>query len=386
MIVRIAQVAPLSVRMPPRKYGGSERVVHALTEELVRRGHDVVVFGSGTSETSGRLIQICPRPLWELPISDPLAYRVLQVEELVRWSDEFDVIHGHVDYLPWLAAGRLRAPMVTTMHGSLDLPEYRPLFATHPEQALVSISDCQRRPLADLDLNWVGTVHQGLELAGTYQLGAGDGAYLVFLGRISPEKGPQQAIRVALRAGMPIKLAARVDPVDEAFFEREVQPFLEHPLVHWLGEVDDAEKVELLRDAAALLMPIQRDEPFGIAFIEAMAAGTPVITHPRGSVPELLRHGVHGFIVPTEDEMVDACRRVGEIDRGTCRRHALARFSVERMTDDYERIYGRVVARRTWSRVAATERLVPSMSLRSPSAPEPVPVAGNGFRPVIRPN
>lgn len=361
-------------------------MVHALTEELVRRGHQVVVFGSGTSETSGRLIQICPRPLWELSITDPLAYRVLQVEEVVRWSDEFDVIHGHVDYLPWLAAGRLRAPMVTTMHGRLDLPEYRPLFATHPEQALVSISDCQRRPLADLDLNWVGTVYHGLELSGTYPLGTGDGGYLVFLGRISPDKGPQEAIRVALRAGLPIKLAARVDPLDQAFFDREVRPFLEHPLVHWLGEVEDAAKVELLRDAAALLLPIQRDEPFGITFVEAMAAGTPVITRPLGSVPELLRHGVHGFVVETEDEMVDACRRVGEIDRRVCRRHALTRFSVQRMADDYERIYRRVTARRTWSQVAPTNGLVRSVPVRSGPPQPSVPVGGNGFHPVTRPN
>jgi glycosyltransferase involved in cell wall biosynthesis len=360
--MRIAQVAPLFVRIPPGHYGGTERVVHALGEELGRRGrHELVLFGPGTSQWPGELVAICPKPLWEMQATDPLAYRVLQVEEVVRRSGEFDVIHSHVDYLPWLAGDRLRAPMVNTLHGRLDLPELRPLFAMHPEQPLVSISDAQRAPLADLGLNWVATVHHGFRLGDVYQPGRGDGGYLVFLGRISPEKGPATAIRVAIRAGMPIKIAARVDPINIEYYQREVEPLLQHPLVEWVGEQDDRGKAALLGGAVALLAPIDWDEPFGIVLIEALAAGTPVISRPRGSLPEIVRHGEHGFLVWTEDEMVEACRRVSEIDRQRCRRWVLERFTVERMADGYESVF-ELVARRSFRSVL----------------PEPVPAGRAG--------
>jgi glycosyltransferase involved in cell wall biosynthesis len=350
--MRIAQVAPLFVRIPPNQYGGTERVVHALGEELSARGHDLVLFGPGTSEWPGELVPICPRPLWEMQdVSDPLAYRVLQVEEVVRRSDEFDVIHSHVDYLPWLAGDRLRAPMVTTLHGRLDLPELRPLFALHPEQPLVSISNGQRRPVEDLGLNWVATVYHGFKLHELYHLGQGDGGYLVFLGRISPEKGPATAIKVAIKAQMPIKVAARIDPINWEYDRNEVEPLLSHPLVEWVGEKDDRGKAELLAGARALLAPIDWDEPFGIVIIEALAAGTPVISRPRGSLPELIRDGEHGFLVWTEDEMVDACRRVDQLDRRRCREWVLEQFTVERMTSGYEQVFD-LVSRRRFRSVA----------------------------------
>jgi glycosyltransferase involved in cell wall biosynthesis len=285
---------------------------------------------------------------------DPFAYRVAEIEEVVRRSREFDVIHSHVEYLPWLAAGRLQAPVVTTLHGRLDLPELQPLFAAHPEQPLVSISDSQRRPVVDLDLNWVATVYHGFPLANMYPMGAGDGGYLAFLGRMSPEKAPHVAIRVAIRAGLPIKVAARIDAADEGYFVRKVQPLLEHPLVHWLGEIDDSDKARLLGDAMALLLPIEWDEPFGIAFIEALAAGTPVISRPSGSLPELLRHGEHGFLVWTEDELVRACHSVGEIDRLACRTHVVERFSARRMADGYERAFRMAIAGQELARIGLT--------------------------------
>jgi len=337
--MRIAQIAPPFVRIPPPRYGGTERVVHALTEELVRRGHDVTLFAAGTCETAAHLRPAWPRPLWETGVVDPLAIRVMQVEEVVRLSSEFDVLHSHVDYLPWLVGDRLRAPLVTTLHGRLDLPELRPLFRAYRGQALVSISNSQRRPLADLTLNWVATIYHGLNLEDTYRLGSGRGGYLVFLGRIAPEKDPVAAIRVAIRAGVQLKVAARVDQVDAHYFQTQVEPLLGHPLIDWVGELDDRAKDELLEGALALLMPVAWDEPFGLVFIEALATGTPVISRPRGSLPELIRHGEHGFLAETEDELVDACRAASAIDRAGCRRQALTCFSVSRMVDDYERVY-----------------------------------------------
>lgn len=337
--MRIAQVAPLFVRIPSERYGGTERVVHALTEELVARGHEVTLFAAGGAQTSARLHATTPAPLWEMAVSDSLAYRVLQVEELVRWSGEFDVIHSHLDYLPWLAGERLRAPVITTLHGRLDLLELRPLLAAMRGWPLVSISDAQRLPVADLELNWVATVHNGLDLASTYSLGRCEGGYLVFLGRIAPEKDPVTAIRVAIRAGVALKIAARVDPVDQDYFDVQVQPRLGHPLIEWVGEVDDGSKTELLGRARALLMPVDWDEPFGLSFIEALACGTPVISSPRGSLPEIVRNGEDGFLCRDQEALVRACHDVVRLDRAACRARALERFSTERMAREYEATY-----------------------------------------------
>ena len=342
--LRIAQVAPLSVRIPPARYGGTERVIHALTEELVRRGHEVTLFAAGTSITSARLIAGSAVPLWQEGSLNGRCYELAQVEDVVARSDTFDIIHSHADYFMPLAGNRALAPVVSTRHSRLDLPEHRARLAAHRSR-LISISDAQRMPVADLDLDWIATVHNGLFLRETYSLGEGDGGYLVFLGRIVAEKDPVAAIRIAIRAGIPIKIAARVDPVDEVYHRDQVVPLLAHPLVEWLGEVDDAAKSRLLAEAVALLMPIDWPEPFGLAFIEALAAGTPVIARPRGSLPEIIKHGEHGFLCETEDELVTACRRAAELDRRSCRTWALDHFSAERMARDYEKAYHHVLTR-----------------------------------------
>jgi glycosyltransferase involved in cell wall biosynthesis len=313
--------------------------VHALTEGLVGRGHEVTLFAAAGTRTSAKLHATSPAPLWEMGVSDPLAYRVLQVEELVRRSADFDVIHSHLDYLPWLAGERLRAPVVTTMHGRLDLPELRPLLGAMNGWRLVSISDAQRRPVADLDLSWIMTVYNGLDLQSTYALGQGEEGHLVFLGRIAPEKDPVTAIRVAIKAGVPLKIAARVDPVDQDYFDLKVRPLLQDPLIEWVGEVNDATKNSLLGTGRALLMPVDWDEPFGLSFIEALACGTPVISSPRGSLPEIVRDGQDGYLCSDEYALVQACHDVLGIDRARCRARALELFSTEHMTGEYERAY-----------------------------------------------
>jgi glycosyltransferase involved in cell wall biosynthesis len=253
-------------------------------------------------------------------------------------------VHWHLEYLHLLAGSRREGRSLTTLHGSLASASSQAVLALHRDEPLVSISDAQRRPTAGLGLNWVATIHHGLDLTGLYQMGHGSGGYLAFVGRSSADKGLATALRVAIRAGMPIKVAARVGQPDGHYHQTEVVPLLEHPLVEWLGEVGDAEKAALLRNAVALLMPIDWDEPFGLSFIEAMASGTPLITRRRGSLPELMRHGEHGLFAETEDELVDACRRIGGIDRHACRAWALANFLTDRMVDDYERLYQKIVA------------------------------------------
>lgn len=343
--MRIALLSPLYVAVPPRRYGGTERVVSVLADELVCRGHEVTLFASGGSRTTARLRPMCAAPLWESGTMDMITPHVLEVEEAIRCAREFDLVHSHLECLPWLASGRLRTPLVTTLHCRLDTAELRPILRAHPDQALVSISERQRAPVADLDLNWLGTVHHGLRLAQDYQLGSGDGGYLVFLGRMGPEKDPVAAIRVAIRTGIPIKVAARVRAEEESYFSSQVRPLLDHPLVEWVGEQDDRGKNQLLGGARALLAPFIWEEPFGLVFLEALACGTPVIALPRGSVTEIIGHGEQGLLAETEDDLVEACLRVGEIDREACRRYVLERFSPGRMVDDYERIYARVIER-----------------------------------------
>lgn len=340
--------------VPPRGYGGTERVVSALTEELVRRGHEVTLFAAGGSVTSAELRAGSQQPLWEMEGTDQLGLRMLQAEDVIRHSRGFDVIHSHLDHLLWWFAPRVDTPVLTTLHGRLDTQAMRQILALHQSQPLVAISHAQRRSVAELDLNWVATVYHGLDLEHTYRLGGGEGGYLAFVGRISPEKDPVTAIRVAVRAGLPIKVAARVAPDDEAYFETFVVPLLGHPLVEWLGQVDEAEKADVLARARALLLPIAWDEPFGLSFIEALAAGTPVITRARGSTPELMRHGEHGFFAESEDEMVDACHRVLSVDRSACRQWALERFSVGRMADDYEAVFLSMAAEGSTTATAAS--------------------------------
>ncbi|HET9781788.1 MAG TPA: glycosyltransferase family 4 protein, partial [Candidatus Dormibacteraeota bacterium] len=290
-----------------------------------------------------RLFSVAPRPLWELGRYESLPYEIAQVETVARNAADFDIIHWHVDFLHWLVVDRIATPSVTTMHGRLDVDSVRLMFAAHPDQPVISISDAQMRPVADLAMNWVGTIHNGLDLAGSFRLGTGDGRYLAFVGRSSADKGLATAIRIAIRTGIPIKIGAKVGPPSQAYHEKEVEPLLGHPLVDWLGEVTDVQKAELLEGARALLMPINWEEPFGLSFVESLAAGTPIITRARGALPEIMRHGVHGYFAETEDEMVRAIANLDAIDRAECRRWALDRFSTQRMVDDYESAYARVL-------------------------------------------
>ncbi len=348
--MRIAQVAPLWESVPPKLYGGTERIVSYLTEALVAQGHEVTLFASGDSETRAQLEAVVPRALRLAPgLHDATAAHVLALEEVLRQSDRFDIIHFHVDHLHLPVFSRLDIPFVSTLHGRLDLPELGPLYRRFPKAPLVSISNHQRLPLPDGD--WVATVYNGIP-ADHYRFHAQGGDYLAFLGRMSPEKGPDQAIEIARRAGMPIKLAAKVDPVDQDYFDQRVRPLLDQPGVEFVGEIDDAEKNDFLGNARALLFPIAWPEPFGLVMIEAMACGTPVIAYPLGSVPEIVEDGVNGFIVEGVDQAVGAVARLDEIDRRRCRAVFENRFSARRMAEDYLAVYQKL-AQTDSPRVAA---------------------------------
>jgi len=347
--MRIAQVAPLYESVPPRLYGGTERVVSWLADELVERGHEVTLFASGDSRTHARLVSAWPRALRLDPAQpDPFALHTLELAQAFSRADDFDVVHCHVDYLA-LPYGRLvSTPVVHTLHGRLDLRPLIHVLTELREVPLISISDSQREPLAGLDLNWVATVHHGLPMRDVPAVTtASDGRYLVFLGRMSAEKRPDLAIAVAKRAGLPLIMAAKVDRPDREYFEREIRPQLGHPLIEYIGEVSDAEKWRLLGDALALLFPIDWPEPFGLAMIEALACGTPVVARPCGAVPEIVRDGEVGFLADTVDELVAAVKRVDVIDRARCRRWAEAQFSVGVMADHYESVYRRLKSRAT---------------------------------------
>jgi glycosyltransferase involved in cell wall biosynthesis len=334
--MRIAQIAPLYESVPPQLYGGTERIVSYLTECLVHEGHQVTLFATGDSRTRARLLAGAARPLRLARTFDPLAYHVAQLRHVMDRASEFDVIHNHMDYLGFTLAVGSRIPVVTTLHGRLDLPDLPALFATYSDVDLISISDAQRAPLPAAQ--WRGTVHHGLP-ADLYRPGNGEGGYLAFLGRISPEKRLDSAIRVARRVGVPLRVAAKVDNADVRYFETEIQPLLREPEVEFIGELGESDKQRFLGDARALLFPIDWPEPFGLVMIEALACGTPVIARRRGSVPEVIAHGVTGFVCDDEDAMAEAVRRLDTVDRGTCRRAFEARFTAARMTRDYVRLY-----------------------------------------------
>jgi glycosyltransferase involved in cell wall biosynthesis len=345
--MRIAQVAPLYEAVPPTLYGGTERVVSLLTEELVRRGHEVTLFASGDSVTSARLVAVTPRALrLDVTNRELLAAELIRQLDLVfRQAAEFDLIHCHVDYLAFPFAGLVATPTLHTVHGRLDLPYLQPLFRQFTRVPLVSISDAQRAPLAGVGVTWAGTVHHGLAPE-CFPFAPEPGEYLAFLGRLSPEKQPDVAIEVARRAGLPLRIAAKIDPADREYFERVVAPLLDDPLIEFIGEIGDTDKAAFLGGARALLFPIDWPEPFGLVMIEAMACGTPVIARPCGSVPEVVQPGVSGFIADTVPELVDAVKRIDTIDRARCRRDFEERFSVAHMVDGYEALYRRACTRR----------------------------------------
>jgi glycosyltransferase involved in cell wall biosynthesis len=329
--------------VPPRLYGGTERVVSHLTEALVRLGHEVTLFASGDSVTSAELASAWPRAQrLEGRSQQHEVPHMLHLEHVFRRAGEFDVIHFHTDHLHFPLARRSRVPHVTTLHGRLDLPELPPLMREFCEMPLVSISDAQRRPLAWA--NWQATVHHGLP-ASLLPLRAGPGRYLAILGRISPEKRCDRAIEIARRLGMPLKIAAKVDPADQAYYEENILPLMDDPLVDYIGEIGEAEKADFLGNAIALLFPIEWPEPFGLVMIEAMACGTPVVAFRRGSVPEIVDPGVTGFIVESVDEAVQATRAAATLDRCACRQRFEQRFTANLMAANYLRVYQRLIHR-----------------------------------------
>ena len=332
----IAQVAPLYEAVPPKLYGGTERVVSYLTEELVSEGHDVTLFASGDSETRARLIAVCPRSLRLDECGDPLAHHILMLERVMSESRRFDVIHFHCDYIHFPLSRRLPTPTLTTLHGRLDLPDLVPVYREYSDMPLVSISDAQRAPVSWA--NWLTTIPHGLPRGfGTPR--SRPGTYLAFLGRISPEKRVDRAIEIAQRAGMEIRIAAKVDAADRLYFDEVIRPLLGAPGIEFLGELAEHEKVPFLSDAYALLFPIDWPEPFGLVMIEAMACGTPVIAYRRGSVPEVIEDGVTGFIVESIDEAVTAVERIRDLSRATCRGVFEKRFTSRRMAEDYVGAY-----------------------------------------------
>ena len=338
--MKIAQIAPLYERVPPKLYGGTERIVSYLTEELVRLGHEVTLFASGDSLTAAKLVRCSDMALRLNPvIENPLPYHISLLEEVRRRADDFDVLHFHIDMLHAPRLGDFWDRTVTTLHGRLDLPDLKPFYRTFSDIPYVSISRSQRRPMPPV--HWAGNVYHGLprDLLSFHKYPA-EGGYLAFLGRISPEKRPDRAIEIASRAGLPLKIAAKVDKADQAYWDELIQPLvLAHPNVEFIGEISDREKADFLGNARALLFPIDWPEPFGLAMIEAMACGTPAVAFKCGSVPEVIDDGVTGFIVRSVDQAVVAVQRIGEIDRESVRATFEQRFTVERMARDYLNIY-----------------------------------------------
>ena len=331
--MRIAQLAPLAESVPPKQYGGTERIVSYITEELVRLGHEVTLFASGDSETSARLEPMCSEGLRKANgVSNPQAPFTMMLEKTFSSADQFDLFHSHLDFLAFPLARRCGTPVLTTLHGRLDLPELKPIFAEFLDCPLISISDAQRKPLAWA--NWQQTIHHGLP-EHLYSFHPASSGYLTFVGRLTPEKRPDHAIEIAKRAGMPLKIAAKVDPVDREYFRTIIEPLLSDPLVEFVGEITDREKNDLIGNAAALLAPFDWPEPFGLVFIEALACGTPILAYRRGSVPEIVHDGQTGFICETVDQMVQAVPRISTLDRQQCRSVFEQRFTVQRMVQDY---------------------------------------------------
>lgn len=352
--MRIAQISPLTEAVPPKLYGGTERVISWLTEELVALGHDVTLFASGDSLTSATLEPMWPRALrLDGSVRDANALHMTMIEEVHRRASEFDVLHFHLDYYPFSLMTRQPTPFITTLHGRLDLPEHQPVFNTFSSIPLVSISNSQRRPIHKA--NWISTVHHGLP---KMQLTPRPKtpSYLAFLGRISPEKRVDRAIHIAERCGIPLKIAAKVDAADRDYYDSDIRHLIARPHVDFIGEISDAEKSDFLSGAIALIVPIDWPEPFGLVMIEAMACGTPVIAYNRGAVPEIVEDGVTGFVVEDETSAVGAIRNIASLSRKTIRERFEERFTSNRMALDYLEAY-----RKVGSRTRQDGRMVPQL-------------------------
>ncbi|MGN6584303.1 MAG: glycosyltransferase family 4 protein [Rhizobiaceae bacterium] len=336
--MKIAQIAPLIESVPPKLYGGTERIVSYLTEELVRRGHEVTLFASGDSITGAELVSCAERALRLDPeVLDPIPHHVAMLEKVGQRAHEFDILHFHIDVLHYPLVRHFACRSLTTLHGRLDLGDLKPVYALFPELPLVSISDDQRRPLPDL--NWISTVHHGLPRDLLTFSPAPRGDYLAFLGRISPEKRPDRAIEIAARTGLRLKMAAKIDRADLDYWH-EIEPKIAScPNVEFVGEIGECGKAAFLGNAQALLFPIDWPEPFGLVMIEAMACGTPTIAFRSGSVPEIIDDGQSGFVVDTVEEAVEACRKAATLDRAGVRACFDRRFCIERMVDDYLALY-----------------------------------------------
>jgi len=343
--LRIAQVAPLFESIPPSGYGGTERVVSYLTEALVELGHDVTLFASGDSRSRARIVSVVERHLGleACCSSAGLAAHTLLMERVADKAEHFDVVHFHTDVVHLPFAQHCAAASLTTLHGRLDYPELGPLYRRFDEHALVAISDSQRAQLPQA--NWCATVYHGVPTA-IYSFQPDPQAHLLFLGRISPEKRLDRAIDIAVRSGTPLVIAASVNPADQEYFRNSIEPLLDHPLIQFIGEVGDDEKNALLGHARALLMPIDWPEPFGLVMIEALACGTPVIAYGHGSVPEIIEHGVTGFVVQNQDQAVAAVQEVGRLDRSRCRQAFEQRFTATTMALAYLSVYRELIGRR----------------------------------------
>jgi len=357
--VKIAQIAPLIESVPPRTYGGTERIVSYLTEELVQLGHEVSLFASGDSVTSARLVPCATTALRLNPhVRDPIPYYMLMLDRVREWANDFDILHFHIDQFHFPLFRPRAGSTLTTLHGRQDLPDLRPLYFGFSEMPLVSISDAQRAPIQNA--NFAATVYHGLPIDLHWPTFNPRGGYLAFLGRISPEKGIDRAVKVARALGIPFKIAAKVDRVDEVYFREQIAPLLEEPGVEFIGEINEQEKTEFLGQALALMFLIDWPEPFGLSMIEAMACGTPVLAFRRGSVEEVIEHGVTGYVIDSVEDAILTLPRVIALDRRAVRRQFEARFTSARMAKDYVRVYKFLQARPTVKQVSTLVESVPT--------------------------
>lgn len=357
--LKIAQVAPLFESVPPKYYGGTERIVSYLTEELVRMGHDVTLYASGDSETKARLVSVCHRALrLDKSSVDPVADHIYLSEKVFQDAGNFDIIHSHIDYIAYSLLRRIRKPHLTTLHGRLDIPNLASIYQEFCDIPVVSISDYQRLPFHEA--NWQGTVYHGLP-QDLYDYGDGAGEYLAFLGRISPEKRVDIAIEIARCTGMRIKIAAKLDNVDKEYFEQVIKPLMRNDHVDFLGEIGDAEKNDFLGHATALLFPVDWPEPFGLVMIEALACGTPIIARAEGSVPEVVQEGITGYVIKNIKDGCEAVRRIGRISRKRCRKAFEEKFTSRIMAQNYLKVYSELIGkgRKTQGKFHEDERYNP---------------------------